>query len=542
MKGPEQIKAEIQSLGVRISPGMEGGGRYRRGGAGPAEGITLVLDGTPASVPVYSSFVSQSPYRLEGAKGRLLLCRRGEEVELPVEIPPEPDFYRRTTAEGIAYHRIALLHGIDCLASTVLQSCTYWGSERACAFCGIGLSLAAGRTLPRKDPRRLAEVAVAARRWGARHVTLTAGTTEGRELESRLLLEAARAVRDAAGLPVHVQLMPPVSRDRLMELREARVETIGIHRESFDEAVLERVAPAKAAVPAAAYFEAWEEAVEVFGRNQVSSFLLMGLGESVGGLLEGCERLAALGVYPYLVPFRPIPGTPLAGRLPLAPAAAKERYREAALVLEAHGLDWREVRAGCVRCRGCSALPDFQDALALRRRGEVRCVVVRSGALLRDSFAIRHEVFVREQGLFETTDRDEFDPVSFHILALKAGTCVGTVRITPVGEGQWLGSRLAVRPGARGEVGAALVKRAEVEVRKRKGRRFRAYVQASRVRFFERCGWRALRGVPDYHGRPHVLMEAAGSLWRESSPARPGQGISEGMEGVPRRVGAGISG
>jgi putative N-acetyltransferase (TIGR04045 family) len=112
------------------------------------------------------------------------------------------------------------------------------------------------------------------------------------------------------------------------------------------------------------------------------------------------------------------------------------------------------------------------------------------------------------------------DAISLHILAVKEGQCAGTVRITPLGNGEWLGSRLAVRRPFRGRVGALLVKKAEEEVKKRGGRRFRAYIQSSRVGFFERCAWRSLKRIPDFHGRPHVLMLAAGPIWKEGPPTR----------------------
>jgi putative N-acetyltransferase (TIGR04045 family) len=393
----------------------------------------------------------------------------------------------------------------------------------------------------------LAEVACEAKKAGAQHVTLTAGSTEDRRLEWQLFRETARAIRRAAGLPVHVQVMPPITVRQMELLREDGVVSIGIHLESFDPVVLREMAPCKASIPLGEYLRAWEGAVSVFGRGQVSSFLLMGLGEAPQSLLQGCERLASIGVYPYLVPFRPIPGTSLAHLEPIRPEPAKEIYREAARILEAHGLDWRAVRAGCVRCRGCSALPEFQDALALERKGEewreeLAWEVVEGGSLLEASFAIRHEVFVQEQGMFRETDRDEMDPLSWHILAMKGGTCVGTVRITPMGNGDWLGSRLAVREPFRGQVGPLLVKKAEEEVKKRGGRHFRAYIQSSRVAFFERCEWRRLKGIPDYHGRPHVLMSAAGPMWEETSPAPCPEGAWSGMDGMQDLKGLGSPG
>jgi len=467
------------------------------------------------SVPAFSDFVSASPFRLEQIRGHWALFRGDERIHLPVTLPPAPPFYRKSTAEGVPYRKIALMHGVDCLASTVLQACSYWGTKSACRFCGVGLSWKAGKTELKKEPGLLAEVVGEAKKSGARHVTLTAGSTKERRLEWQLFREAARAISRTAGLPVHVQVMPPISGGQMEMLREDGVATIGIHLESFDPAVLKELAPCKASIPMEEYMRAWQEAVRVFGRNQVSSFVLMGLGESPESLLDGCERLASIGVYPYLVPFRPIPGTPLAHRKPVRPEFAMEISREAARILETHNLHWGTVRAGCVRCRGCSALPDFQDALEA-----FDLEVTEGGPLLEASYAIRREVFVREQGMFRQTDRDEMDALSVHILATKGGERAGTVRITPLGNGEWLGSRLAVRRPFRGRVGAQLVKRAEEEVKKRGGRRFRAYIQASKVGFFERCAWRSLKKIPDFHGRPHVLMLAAGPIWEEGLPTR----------------------
>ncbi len=59
----------------------------------------------------------------------------------------------------------------------------------------------------------------------------------------------------------------------------------------------------------AEYEAAWDEAVLVFGRNRVSTYLLVGLGEDPDELVAGASRLIKRGVYPFVVPFRPMAGT-----------------------------------------------------------------------------------------------------------------------------------------------------------------------------------------------------------------------------------------
>ncbi len=521
----EEIKTEIQSLGLRLIFFEDEGFGLRKGGAGPAEGITVLLNGSPASVPFAPDFVASSPYAMERKGGCWTLYCHDEPLDIEVNLRSEPQFYQRCTKDGVPYKKVALLHGNDCLASTILQSCVYWEQDTGCKFCGIGLSYKSGQTILKKDPDNLAEVALQAKKEGVRHVTLTAGSTRGRQLESKLYINAAQAIRNDAGLPVHVQLMPPVSKGTLERLRDAGVVSIGIHLESFDSDVLRKIAPCKASIDLDEYYRSWEKAVQVFGKNQVSTYLLIGLGESAQSLRDGCKMAAAMGVYPFLVPFRPIPGTGLAHLKPIAAETIKEIYQETAQILDTYGLHWHDVLAGCVRCRGCSALPDYQDALILKREKieaseSISWKVIESGPLLEDSYKIRNEVFVKEQGLFNKTDRDSTESVSIHILAYKQQQCIGTVRLTPSDANgwSWLGSRLAVKQGYRGNIGIKLVKKAEEEVRKRGGRRFIAYIQLSRVKFFERCGWRCLERIPDYHGQPHMLMIASGLLWQETAP------------------------
>ena len=67
------------------------------------------------------------------------------------------------------------------LATTVLQTCIrYQSRTKTCQFCAIGQSLAAGRTVERKTPAQLAEVARAAVELdGVKHMVMTTGTPRG---------------------------------------------------------------------------------------------------------------------------------------------------------------------------------------------------------------------------------------------------------------------------------------------------------------------------------------------------------------------------
>lgn len=136
---------------------------------------------------------------------------------------------------------------------------------------------------------------------------------------------------------------------------------------------------------------------------------------------------------------------------------------------------------------------------------------------------IRTEVFVREQGLFEVTDRDAHDdePLTLHVLALCGPEVAGTVRLYPLGEpGLWKGDRLAVLPRFRRHgVGAPLVRFAVRTAGALGGSEMVAQIQLANVDYFERLGWRRLGEVADYCGRPHQQMVIRLSAAAGRSPA-----------------------
>jgi biotin synthase-related radical SAM superfamily protein len=106
------------------------------------------------------------------------------------------------------------------------------------------------------------------------------------------------------------------------------------------------------------YEAAWDEAVRVFGRNRVSTYLLVGLGEDPDELVSGAQRLIERGVYPFVVPLRPMRGTLAHGdgaQPPAAPLLADVSARVAEL-LRAAGMTGADQQAGCAACGACGVL------------------------------------------------------------------------------------------------------------------------------------------------------------------------------------------
>lgn len=346
-------RVELAVTGVRLEAPVA-----RTGGAGPSDDGHVRVDGAAAALPIDR----RSPYAVRD--GRLLLdSHDGAVTDLGIVIEPvsRPAFYSLTTADGVPYEHIARLHGTDVLATTVVQTCMRYEEATRCRFCAIEESLRTGTTVAVKRPSDLAEVAAAAHRLdGVRQVVMTTGTSTGRDRGAAHLARCVRAVKEAvAGLAVQVQCEPPDDLAALALLRTAGADSIGIHVESLDDSVRRRWTPGKASVPLARYWEAWREAVRLFGRNQVSTYLLVGLGEDPDELVAGALDLADAGVYPFVVPFRPLAGTLAVDAdgvgAPPVELVADVTARVGA-GLAARGMRGDAQRAGCAACGACSAL------------------------------------------------------------------------------------------------------------------------------------------------------------------------------------------
>jgi radical SAM protein (TIGR04043 family) len=325
----------------------------RRAGAGPSDDGHVLLDGVGAAIPLNP----RSPYSVRG--GKLLLD--GADTGLGVEAVGRPRFYDLATADGVSYEKIARLHSAKVLATTVVQTCSRYAEDQRCRFCAIEESLRQGSTVAVKTPAMLAEVARAAVDLdGVEQMVMTTGTSTGTDRGATHLARCVRAVREAVpDLPIQVQIEPPGDLASLTDLYDAGARSIGIHVESLDDTARLRWMPGKGSVSMAEYRAAWAEAVRVFGWNQVSTYILVGLGEDPDELVAGCEELIAMGVYPFVVPYRPLAGT-LAKEVdgvgtPDHRIVFEVTSRVAAALRKA-GMLGTDQAAGCAACGACSAL------------------------------------------------------------------------------------------------------------------------------------------------------------------------------------------
>lgn len=357
---------EIQIAGIRFSEVDDL--TVRKGGAGPTDHKAVSIYGTTLMVPVYSSKVKTSPFEVsQPTKMGLASLRKNGETLTTVRFIKEPNFYKEQSSDGVPFWKIARLHSKDVLATTVLQNCIrYKEKSTSCQFCAIGESIKYNTTIGYKKPHQLAEVAKRAVALdGISQFVITTGTPATSDRGAKILYESVLAIAKAVSIPIQVQCEPPDNFEWFIKLKAAGASSIGMHLEAVSDRVRKKIMPGKAEVSISYYFKAFKAAVAIFGKGNVSTYILAGLGDTKEEILEMSQKLIAIGVYPFVVPFVPVTNTPLQNH----PSPDKEFMHQIldplGLELVRAGMTSDTLESGCAKCGACSTLSTFEKKHAL---------------------------------------------------------------------------------------------------------------------------------------------------------------------------------
>ena len=346
----------------------------RKGGAGPAGGRYFRFsNGSIANIPMYIDKHPNTSLMIEDIDGNnnvTLKVKEGSNVvPVPLQLISVLDFYRLKNSEEIPYQKIALMHGDRTLATTLNQRCRYWRGDQQCKFCALEFSLNNGATIERKSGDQMVETIRAAREENkdfAEHLTLTIGTTENPDKGMSDYLEVIKDIRKSyPDIPIHIQIEPMDDTIWYSKIHAAGANTIGIHLEILDPEKRKEICPGKNFIPYATYIDHWKKAVEVFGKNQVSSFILTGFDRSDEefNFRKKLEEIVKIGVLPLITPVRYLAGVECE-----IPETSSHYFYDliiyAAKLCKKYGLDPSKNQAGCIRCGGCSPIIDAYQMIS----------------------------------------------------------------------------------------------------------------------------------------------------------------------------------
>jgi predicted GNAT family N-acyltransferase len=138
---------------------------------------------------------------------------------------------------------------------------------------------------------------------------------------------------------------------------------------------------------------------------------------------------------------------------------------------------------------------------------EERIVAVdASSALMPAAYAVRHQVFVVEQAVPEELERDEFDAIAIHLVALRGDDVIGTLRVVVSGGTAKIGRMAVLAAERKAGTGTRLMERAVEIARTMNVRDIVLHAQLTARPFYARLGYREEGDVFDEAGIAHVTM------------------------------------
>jgi predicted GNAT family N-acyltransferase len=137
----------------------------------------------------------------------------------------------------------------------------------------------------------------------------------------------------------------------------------------------------------------------------------------------------------------------------------------------------------------------------------VRIVEANTDELRAFAFALRHAVFVVEQGVPLELERDEHDATAFHAVALAGDRCVGTGRLVRLEGGVGRVGRMAVDGKfRRHRIGELVLAALEARARAEGLREIELHAQCYVEGFYARHGYARAGEIFEEAGIEHVAM------------------------------------
>jgi predicted GNAT family N-acyltransferase len=132
-----------------------------------------------------------------------------------------------------------------------------------------------------------------------------------------------------------------------------------------------------------------------------------------------------------------------------------------------------------------------------------------SSDLMPAVYAVRHQVFVVEQAVPPALERDAFDAVAIHLVALRGDDVIGTLRIVVSGSTAKIGRMSVLAAERRRGIGAGLMDRAHEVARSMNVKEITLHAQLTAKAFYARLGYRDEGEEFEEAGIPHVSMRKA---------------------------------
>jgi biotin synthase-related radical SAM superfamily protein len=320
-----EIKAELLSLGkVDVEPSLLP--RPSRSTAGPGTGLRSIFFKSGGH-RVRLEINADSPLKMVEQNGDVVILKDNKEL-VRGKIDP------------------VVAHCPEQTYITISEQCMY-----DCKFCSVPKFQGKIKTLEEV----LAIIERVKKDGKLTTIAFTSGVATTPEHEIDRVVEYVQAVKKYH-IPIGVAVYP--TKDSSQQLKDAGVTEVKYNVETMDKQIFEQVCSGRKGHSLDFILTSLRDAVTVFGKNRVSSNIIIGLGETDECVRKGVEYLAKMGVIAVL---RPITISPYRkGEISATRPSAERLLRLTRMtheILHKYDLDVTVSQTMCLLCTGCDLTP-----------------------------------------------------------------------------------------------------------------------------------------------------------------------------------------
>ncbi|MCL2440005.1 MAG: radical SAM protein [Alphaproteobacteria bacterium] len=300
-----------------------------------------------------NDFAKSSPYILSEEGGKFFLLDTTSGIKYTVNIPTEtPQWLLTPVGDSIAGNYVAFEGGSTVIAD-ITPGCIYINKGEGCKFCGIG-ALDKSQMLGYAGKLK-ASLEIAAQAAGVDIFVLTGGNTYTRDRGAYQYVQFVEAIKKHnKRASVSLEISPPepsIVREVFEKLKAAGVEAITMNLEFYSDKTRAEIMPRKGSFPREDYYHAGQVGIEIFGKNKITSGLIVGV-EPLEDTKRAIDELASRGILPEPYPFKPNAGSQMRDWPTIDPSITHEATLYAAEAQKKHGIDPRQA-GGCIACAAC---------------------------------------------------------------------------------------------------------------------------------------------------------------------------------------------
>lgn len=318
-------------------------------------------NGSHVLVTASHSFDQKSPYSLDYMNGGVILLKDQNVVDKIKEVPM-PNWYNKKATTKTPMPTIFLHEGEKFLHLSY-SGCDYQTNGQSCAFCGTGLDWKIA------TPEEIGEtVSQAIEENPNYHICLGGGTRLPNSSNMDFFYKCLTEIRKInSKVPIWLEMTPPESDDDISRLVDLGATSFGFNIEIWDEDLRKEICPGKSNISKGHYIMAMKKVLEILGKNRVGSCLIVGL-EPIKNSIDGATELAAIGVQPCLIPFKPYDKSLFKTKPPCNPDDLIKVSEAAVKAMIKNGIS-PEKNEGCFHCESCTIDHDIYKLYVSEKRG-----------------------------------------------------------------------------------------------------------------------------------------------------------------------------